>query len=269
MLLSSLALTVVLTGAITPVESGMICPNKEAGIQHFIETSLTRQRYKSKGYRKTMSTKLAARIVIEAKRFGLDPLVLASIAWVETGFKPTVRGRYAGRSGTDRRMNEAGVFQLIRWDSMVKVAAHSIAGCKSPKLSRWQREVWSRRYRDKTCLYPDIAATRTRVGHFNRRELKDITISTFVVSLEIRAHIESCKARNPDGHRWYSPRWFKRWRKANPNVNVTALERYLHYNWGPKQFPRNHYRRKLFVCYSKIRREVCGPTKRVAVIITP
>lgn len=260
MMLANLVLSTALVGATVPVESGVSCPNQGVKIQRFIEAHLARYRYGSRRYRRTLSTQLSTRIMVEAKRWRLDPLVMTTIAWIESDFRPHVRGTYGGTSGRGRRMNEVGVWQLIPWDHAVLQAARFVTGCKpSTTMNRWQRARWRRVYRGKQCLFPDIGAARLRSGYFVRAELRGIVIGTYVAAYEMRSHIDACRKRNPSGHKWYAPRWLAGWKRANPNVNVTALERYLHYNWGGKQYPRNHYREKLFKRYSKVRRGVCGP----------
>jgi hypothetical protein len=258
MTLASTILITVLMSTTTPVEPGLSCPNQKTGIERFIRAKMTG----SRRYRKTQPSQLAERIVIEAKRFKLDPLVMTTIAWIESSFNRKTRGKYGG---PDNWQNEAGVWQLIQSDAPVRSAARAIIGCKPTGYAlRFYGAGWRSRYGKSACSYPDIAKRRRRTGYFKRPELIDLHISTWIAAYEIRQHIDSCRKRKPNGHRWYKPWWWKKWQKANPKVNVTALERYLHFNWGSRQLPRNRYRRLLFSRYSKVRRAVCVPVKRTS-----
>lgn len=226
-------------------------------LEQFIDDTLRRTGYK-KRFRRRIAGPLSKRITAEAARFKLDPLAMAAVALVETGFNPYVRGRYGGPGNWQ---NEAGVWQLIPGDSPVRAANKTVVGCRpGGRAARWWTKVWKYRYQGKKCLYPDVAKHRTNVGRFRRKELKNIYVGTWIAAFEMRRHIDGCKKRRPRGHRWHTPNWLKRWKRRHPSFVITKLERYLHYNWGSRQLPKSRYRYALFSRYERVLKGVCKRT---------
>jgi len=240
------------------VEPGLACPSREQGIERFVRAQL--KRYGLRSHRRgPIAVKLSKRITVEAKRFKLDPLVMTTIAWMESSFVPSTRGVYGGKG---HWQNEAGIWQLIPGDAPVRTAARMILGCKpSGHALRNYLPGWRYRYSKKSCLYPDIAKRRRKIGYLKRSELIDIHIGTWVVFNEVRQHIDKAEKRWPK-YRWPRRRWYKRWRKKQPHVDRTALARYVHYNVGGMRKPWfGSYMRRLFGRYPQVRDYVCGTDK--------
>jgi hypothetical protein len=211
-------------------------------------------------WRKLVSKRLSAAIVKESKRHALDPLAMATVAWIESDYRPWLRGPYRGKSGTNRRAAEVGAFQLIPGDYPVKLSWRANAGCKPRQkwlLGRWRRYV--KRY-GTACHAPDVIKLRSRTGLWNRYELRDLRVDTYIAHWEMRWHLDRSFKRYPKT-KW--PRWSYavRWRKRNPKANETLLSRYSYYNTGLRRVPRKAYRRKLLRRYPKIRDYVCGQKK--------
>jgi hypothetical protein len=252
-MISSIAALSLATLIAAPVERGRVCPRLQDGLRTWIVRAL---RGKRSRYRRHVAGVLSSRIVAEARRFKLDPIVMGTIAWIESGYRPWVRGKYGG---VGRRSNEVGVWQLIPGDTPVKAAARDVRGCKpSPRISRWRMRAWRFRHRGARCVYPDIGVRRTRIGYFARNELRDLHLGTFIAAYEMRLHITKAKQRYPRGYR--APRWrvyWRKWKRRNPSVNTTALDRFVHYNHGARFRYGNLYRLKLYRRYEKVRRGVC------------
>lgn len=237
------------------VDPTLSCPRMREGIEAWILKILTGRKHATQGKREAIARTLADRIMLESKKQGLDPLVMTAIGWIESSYRPTARGDYGG---TGRRQNEVGTWQLIPFDSPVRSAARLVLGCRPSKRvgSRWI-DLWRKYYSGKACKRVDIGARRTAIGQFTRKELADLWIGTWVAAREMRSHINMCLKRSPNGHRWNAPHWLKKWKRQYPMASVTVLERYLHYNWGPKVLPKHHYRWKLFRRYARVRENIC------------
>ncbi|NIO76308.1 MAG: hypothetical protein GTN69_10600 [Armatimonadetes bacterium] len=217
----------------------------------------------SRRWRKLVSTRLGDAIVKESKRFKLDPLVMATVAWTESDYRPFLIGSYRGKSGNNRRAGEIGVFQTIPWDHPVKLAWLANVGCKPRQkhlLGRWKRNV---KRHGTACHAPDIIRQRSRTGMWSRWELKDIRINAYVAHSEMRYHVERSLKKYPNP-RW--PRWAyaTKWRKRNPGADETLLSRHVTYNTGLRPVPRRSYRYKLLSRYPKVRDYVCGKPRKIA-----
>jgi hypothetical protein len=232
------------------------CPAMQQGLQTWIHRHLTKAGVHGATRRFLVAKQLSTRIMAEASRFRLDPLALATIAWIESDYVPWRRGRYGG---VGRRRNEIGVWQIIPYEWSVREASKKVAGCRpGVGLQRWQWRQYFRKYRWMTCLYPDIGKRRKKLGIFSVVELRDIYMGTFVAAFGIRAGIDACKKRNRGkGHRWPTLPWMAQWYTDNPTANREKLAVYLHHNTGPKWYPRGPYIKKLFMRYTKVRKGVC------------
>lgn len=232
------------------------CSVNQQGIQRWINGHFVKIAYGSAGVRNVISTNLSTRIMAEANRFKLDPLVMATIAWIESDYRPSRRGRF---TGVGRRRNEIGIWQLIPGDWPVREANKAILGCRpGPRVNRWQWARWRRLYRWKPCAAQDVANQRAKAGWFGTDELASFYVGTWIAAFEMRSHIDSCKKRAPQGHTYRKLPWWNSWRAKNPNVNITALERYLHYNFGSRFYSNGSYHKKLFLRYPKVRKGICG-----------
>lgn len=240
------------------VEPGRVCPNLEAGLRRWVEGRLEKATVRP-ALRVAMALELARRIVVEAERFGLDPIVLATVAWIESDFRPWVRGL----TKDGRRAGEIGVWQLIPGDSPVLEALDEVAGCE-PSATVWPhlRDLWRRKWKaGGRCTFPEIGAKRQHVGRFNLWDLRDLTISTWVAAWEIRRHVRVCKGHAPEGHS-SRPGWLRVWARRNPGVTVAELDRYVHFNTGGHRWDgESQYRYRLFTRYLRTRAGVCDPVK--------
>ena len=118
----SLLLTALLA-ALAPaqlVEPTRQCPNLEARTRAHIETRLAGTYWPAK--RASIAKELAERTFAEAKRRNLDPLVLTTIAWIESDFRPYTRGKF--------KRPEVGVWQIIPGDNFVNAARDRLLGCE-------------------------------------------------------------------------------------------------------------------------------------------
>jgi hypothetical protein len=236
------------------VESGRKCPSLQPRLRKWIRKRLGRTN--SWRWRTLVSRRLSASIVKESSRHRLDPVVMATIAWIESDYRPWLKGPYRGKSGTNRRAAEVGAFQLIPGDYPVRLAWRANKGCK-PRQRRLLRH-WRWIARGSTaCHAPDIIKLRSRVGLWNRYELRDMRIGTYIAGFELVYHLRNSLARYPKP-KWPQRRWVKRWRKKNPAVNEVLLTRYAFYNTGVRRVPKRSYRRKLLLRYPRVRNFVCS-----------
>jgi hypothetical protein len=169
--------------------------------------------------RATYSKKLAQRIVIEAHRRKIDPLALAAIGWIESGWQ-------SWRTRQDGRYRSVGVWQLIAVDSGPAMARKLLA-----------RE-----------LIPAIVKARTRRpgAWFSETELRDLTVGTYVAAVEISKHRQNCIKRRHKPHLWPGCR-------LSPSVQA-HLGRLAHYNTGTKK-PTRLYLRRLCKRYGILAKE--------------
>lgn len=163
---------------------------------------------RAKGYAKV----LARRIVLESRAHGLDPAIMAAIAWIESDYRTRARN---SRDGSH------GLWQLMARDSY---------------MSRAWAEL---RRAGRTAGYP--AASWWRIGARNRiRAMRDIRLSTYMAHVEIREAIRICKRM---GHR--VSRWRSSFGAAPPRLfHRDRLERYGHFNSG-NRWPLRRYIRAL------------------------
>jgi hypothetical protein len=139
------------------------------------------------------AVQLGHRIEVEARRRGLDANAMVAIGWIESHFQPWARGR--GVPG--RREGEIGTWQLFRGDQAVEQARLRLAGCNAPaKMSATMRQFWDRRKAESTerCEAQEVADARRWHAHWLRSELEDVVVSTFIVGLELRMHLDASKA---------------------------------------------------------------------------
>lgn len=147
----------------------------------------------SENFRARFALQYAGRILVEAKRRNLNPIILTAIAWTESDFRPWVKGQ-----GTDRRAGEVGVWQLIPGDFSIVEGEKTLAGCPAPSgLSPTAAAQWRRRAAapDAKCEAPEVAAERKRPGWFYAYELVNPVVGTYLAAFEIRSHIDSSIAR--------------------------------------------------------------------------
>jgi hypothetical protein len=241
----------------TSVEPHRNCPNMKQGLYNWIHNHLTRAGVSGATRKSLVASQLTNRILAEAKRFRLDPLVMATIAWIESDYVPWRRGNYGG---VGRRRNEIGVWQIIPYEWSVRSASKKVAGCRpGAGLNRSQWRRYFRKYQWRTCLYPDIGKRRKNLGVFSVAELRDIYIGTFVAAYGLRAAIDACTKRtNGRGHKFTNLSWLAQWYVDNPNADKQALVKYAHHNWGSRTYMRGPYLKKLFIRYTKVRKGVCG-----------
>jgi hypothetical protein len=252
-MLPTILAAVVLSQPSSVEYSRTYCNGYVTGIERFINNHLTKTGYANARLRKTISVQLSRRIVAEAKRFRLDPIVMATISWIESDYRPFLRGTYRG---VGRRQNEIGVWQVIPWGWGTRSANKTIVGCRPGRfLPRYAWPRYFRYYKWKRCDYPDVGKQRTRLGSFSIAEMRSFYIGTFIAAHIMRKGID---AKKKLGLRIPHMKWLPQWIINNPNVNRIKLMRYGSYNWGSKWYPRGPYAKKLFHRYTIVRRKVCG-----------
>ena len=194
---------------------------------------------------------LAQRIVAEAKRHKLDPIVLATVAWIESD--------YTFRPRSPR--GEQGLWQLVPWDSSIRKSAKKNYGCLPPaQAPAWQRKAWPRRFKRYRCDAPDVGKRRRTTGHWSYSELRDVYISTYVAADHLRRHITASTHVRRWGLRSLSG--YQRGLMVKyPDYDWMTLERACHYNWGTRYLPKRvtawAYRAKMFHRFVKIREAAC------------
>ena len=190
------------------------------------------------------STQLVSRIIIEARRRRLDPVIMTAIAWTESIYRHWVR-----RPGD----GSYGVWQIIPWDTAPSISEKELAGCKpGPNMSYFWREWWRRRLQGQPCASQDIANYRRKYGMWSGRELmaKDNVISTYLAAHEIDMHRTACRARKHRPHLINS----KHCRRLPLSVR-TAIGRYSHFNSGPRK-PKWHYIATVCNRYDRIKQDI-------------
>ncbi len=194
---------------------------------------------------------LASRIVAEAQRRKLDPIVLATVAWIESD--------YTFRPKSPR--GEQGLWQLVPWDPSVRISARNNYGCQpTPRVPRWQHRVWPRRFKRFSCDAPDVGKRRRSTGGWAYSELRDVYIGTYIAADHLRRHMVASTHVRRWGLRSLSG--YQRGLVAKyPKYDWKTLERACHYNWGTRYLPRRvtawAYRAKMFHRFVKIREATC------------
>lgn len=205
-------------------------------LQKYIQRTLPRTWDTSRKLK--YSGQLAGRILIESKRFGLDPYVVTAIGRIESRY-----WYWVSRKGDDSH----GVWQTIRSEKSTRGAAIGLAGCDYSHLGSqfWERYAlyFKRKYGDK-CAAQDIANARSRSGFFSIKELKNKNniISTYVFARELRKHL--------DNARRFRYRYYIRGCKLSRKTQSRIL-RYSSYNTGHKK-PRYYYMYRLCKYYLEI-----------------
>jgi len=247
----------MMAGGPASVETGRACPDLEDGIRRLALDRLRGSRISIK-VRESLTAELARRIVLEAGRFGLDPVVLTAIADVESNFQPWARGL----TKDGRRAGEIGIWQLIPGDSPVLEALGEVSGCEpSGQVAGHLVRYWRRSWQGGRCSFPEVAARRSAVGRWTVFDLRDPLIGTWVAAWEIKRHVRACRAHAPSGHKG-RPAWLTTWAKRNPSVDVIELDRYVHFNSGGHAWHGGGpYRFRLFSRYVATRDRICkaGP----------
>lgn len=158
--------------------------------------------------RHRIAKRLAPHVVREAKRRGLDPILMIATGSAETDFRPWVKGPGG----------ELGLWQLTHRDDPVDDAAKTLAK-ENPGL-HLGRPKW------------------LRGKPFTKRELRFAhDLGVYVVAREIRHHIDYCKKHHKMSHGgrfalWRLKWWAKRWQ-----IDIELLKtivRWSHYNIGPR-----------------------------------
>jgi hypothetical protein len=202
--------------------------------------------------RAKVASALSKRILLEARRYGLDPIALVAIASAESDFRPWVRGPGFVRRGPtwSKRLYEYGVWQLFLGGAYTLAAGRALQAC--PKD-------WAR------CPAPDVYRARRkhlrRLKYFSKRELKrSYIIGTWVAAFEISHAIEGCRLRHKRGHWRY---WMTKVGKGlgMNRATMVRLSRYGHYNTGAVP-PTSYYLKRLFKRYAKFHAELCKPDVR-------
>ena len=174
-----------------------------------------------------LAAELAAAILLEARRRGLDPLALAPIAWIESDFQPRASRASDGSHG---------VWQSIRRHSGPREALALLAGCRVGQTNARQGPS-ERVSGGEPCEAPGIAARRRRPGPWTLAELRDPAISTYIGAYEIRRHVLRCVS---SGHR----------HKRRPRAcrGMTWLVRYAHLIRSMLAQKKPGLRWKAFIC---------------------
>lgn len=169
--------------------------------------------------RVTYSHRLAKRIAVESSRRNLDPLALASVGWIESIWQ-------AHRTRQDGRYRSVGIWQLIAVDSGPAFARRLLA-----------RE-----------LIPAVVRARKRGpgAWFSERELRNVTVGTYVAAVEIARHRDNCIKRNHRPHLWRGCKL--------PTKTQHQLGRIAHYNTGTRK-PTRLYVRRLCQRYAQLLKE--------------
>lgn len=166
---------------------------------------------------------IVKRARIEARRRGLDYLALLAIAGVESGYNPR---RTLARDGS------RGIYQVIAGQSGPREARALLRGChRRPGLARRHGE---------PCEAPEVALLRRANVRWTARELRDVTINTYIAAYEIQRHVVRCLAYRHKRYR--APRECPRW-----------LVCYALYNSGYNP-PRWYYLKRLCARYDALRK---------------
>lgn len=238
--LLGLLMTLSTPSSCTPSETAL-----EASVKRAAQIGSAKTRAK-------VAKELSKRILIEARRYGLDPIALVAIASAESDFRPWVRGPGFVRRGPtwSKRLYEYGVWQLFLGGAYTLAAARALQKC--PKD-------WSR------CPAPDVWRARRKVlrrlRYFSKRELRrSHIIGTWVAAYEISHAIEGCKLRHPKGHwRYWMAKVGKR--LGMNRATLLRLSRYGHYNTGAVP-PTSYYLKRMIKRYAKFHAELCKPNGR-------
>lgn len=190
--------------------------------------------------KKDDANRLVNRIIIESNRYNLDPIIVLSIARIESNFH-----HWVSRKNDDSH----GIYQTIRLEKSTIDAAKEIAGCNYSHLKMPYRRSWARYWARKLgkvaqCTRQDIAASRAKSGPFSVSELKDPNhvISTWVAVREIAIHIKKCEKREHK-HSIYGCKLSLEKQRE--------IARYGHYNAGPFKL-RHYYLYRLCQYYTEI-----------------
>jgi hypothetical protein len=164
---------------------------------------------------------LARRVVMEAKRHGLRVEWMVAVMWIESDFRPGLRGR----------AHEVGLWQLRPFDHGLPRGwryVRSMPGefplprCKLPPGGR--RREWRRlRRKVRECIIDDVAA------------------GTYLAGLELASHRRMCRRL---GHRVGAFRCSSPFLSKCPKWHGQEVDRLGHYNSGVS-WPRGAYVSKL------------------------
>lgn len=229
------AMVVAMTGQITDIEA--LTTVIERRSPRFSNT----RKMKGSIRRRVFASQYAFRIVLESERRGLDPLVMAVIATIESDWRWWI-------VSTDGH-NSQGVWQLTPYDSPLVAARKRLLGCApGPRIPRRWIRWWMIRFRgkNKPCDDQLVASRRVKFGRWTNRELRDPVIGTFIVAHEIANHIRACKKS------WKCKRYKRVLKRCSLSRSTQRrIGWYAQYNSGPNR-PRYWYLYKLFRAYKKV-----------------
>ncbi len=174
------------------------------------------------------AAELASRILAEGKRTGQDPVMLATVAWIESDYRRGLRGR----------AHEIGVWQLRPFDHgmgsgwawlRARAARFPVVG-QVPQLP-WKRLRWRHR----------------------RLVLDDIKAGTYLAAYSISRHVRMCRRlRHRVGPRRPCSKPFL---AQCPRYHKHEIDRVGHFNSGVS-WPRPAYLWKLRRRYRIIKRRL-------------
>lgn len=172
------------------------------------------------------SVELARRIFVESAAFGLDPAIMAAIAWIESDYKTGAR---------NSRDGSYGLWQLMARDSYMSRAWASLR--RAGRTTGYPRRSWW-----------GLGA------RLRWRAMRDVHISTYMAHYEIREALRICGRMGHRVSRWAPVRRPRRFHRSR-------LDRYGHFNSGNRwPFPR--YLRALEHRTKLIRRVLAKPVDR-------
>ena len=169
---------------------------------------------------------LARRIMVEAKRHGLQAHELAAVAWIESDFRRGLRGR----------AYEIGIWQLRPFDHGMGIGWQFLKS--RPAEFPIVRNLHSDQ--DKARRLFDLPWRSLR-WKYRRKVLDDVRAGTYLGAYSIRRHVQMCRRL---GHRVGRWRCSKTFINKCPQVHRHEIDRLGHYNSGVG-WPKAAYLRKL------------------------
>lgn len=168
-----------------------------AVLRHMVRVSSTGASARVKEKIAAYMPKLLEAVQREARRRGINWMVLLAIAEVET------RYQWWRVRKTD---SAYGPYQITAWHGNAIEAGIMIKGCKAGVG---------------LCEAPRIAELRKRIGRWGKSELRNPYINTYIAAYGIRKHVLWCYRHHKRGHRSIGkcPRWLSRWGHYQSGIN--------------------------------------------------
>jgi hypothetical protein len=189
-----------------------------------LEAFIIKRQPKARAY----AGELSKRIIIESKRHGIPPHVLAAIAYIESDFNPNVNGK-AGEFGAFQVMrNESGIDDAWDW-----LRSHPKGFALATK---WGAMPWRKLGRQQVAV------------------LRSVAEGTYIAAMAIKRHWHLCRRL---GHRVGRFRCNKQFISQCPKYHPQAVDRWATWNSGVG-WPKAHYLRKLRWRSRRIKRILGG-----------